>query len=132
MTTLNRSSLWYHIPSFGEIEFTPSILAHFEKYQQKRRWHREAGGQLFWEYTQSGHKRVGAITGPRRTDLRTRTSYKADPNKEQTEIDEHYEKGFYLLGDWHTHPEPIAKPSSEDREAIQDIFREGLHNLSLL
>ena len=126
MIRLHRESLWYDIPGLGEIEFTPSVLAHFEEHQQKYRWRSEAGGQLFWEHAPDGHRRVAASTGTRPTDKRTRTSYKADARQEQVEIDEHYEKGLYLLGDWHTHTEPIATPSRVDYEAIQEIYRSSI------
>lgn len=127
MTKNRTDSLWYSIPEFGDVEFTRPVLAHLKKYQQKCKWSREAGGQLFWQYASEGHKRVAVITGPRSTDKRTRTSYKADHVKEQIEIDEYYEKGYFLLGDWHTHPESIASPSSEDRKAIRDIYRSSVN-----
>lgn len=127
MTGIHTLSLWYSIPEFGVVEFTPSVLAHFKKYQQKCRWNREAGGQLFWKYSPEGYRRVAAITGPRPTDKRTRTSYKADHTKEQIEIDERYEQGLFLLGDWHTHPEPIARPSCEDRQAIREIYSSSIN-----
>lgn len=121
-----EESFSYHLPNFGEIVFPAFVLAHLDRYRQKRRWHKEAGGQLFWEYMPDGKKRIGSITGPRPSDKRTRTSYKADPNVEQQEIDDYYEKGLYFLGDWHTHPEKIATPSGDDRRAVQEIFHSSV------
>lgn len=123
---VSRASLWYHIPgSFGHIEFPPEVLEYFEQFQQRDRKAKEAGGQIFWEYAPDGHRRVARITGPRPTDKRSRCNYKADHRIEQQEIDEFYEQGVYLLGDWHTHPESIASPSSADIEVIRDIYRKS-------
>lgn len=122
MSMPHETSFFYSLPDFGEIEIPPFVLEHFAKHQQVRCWHKEAGGQLFWEHMANGKKRLGAITGPRPSDRRTRTSYKAAPNVEQLEIDSHYDRGLFFLGDWHTHPEPIARPSADDRKAIQEIY----------
>ncbi|WP_370258766.1 Mov34/MPN/PAD-1 family protein [Marinobacter nauticus] len=117
-------SFWYCLPDgLGYIEFPPRILEHFVSFQQKQPHDKEAGGQLFWEYSPEGHRRVALVTGPRPTDQRSRTRYKADHRQEQIEINRNYDRGLYLLGDWHTHPEAIARPSAADIEAIQDIYR---------
>ena len=108
---VRRSSIWCEAPELGLIEFPPVIQEHFERYQQTAKKDKEAGGQLFWKYADEGHILVGAITGPRPTDKRSRTGYKADHKQEQLEIDHFYGEGLYLLGDWHTHPEPVASPS---------------------
>lgn len=122
MSTTQSTSLWFQLPDSSEIEFPPQLLAHFQKHQQRRKSDKEAGGQLFWEFAPEGHMRVAAVTGPRKSDSRSRTSYKADAQKEQMEIDAYYEEGCYFLGDWHTHPERIASPSSQDRTAIREIY----------
>lgn len=118
-----RSSIWCEAPELGLIEFPPVIQEHFERYQQTAKKDKEAGGQLFWRYAAEGHILVDAITGPRPTDKRSRAGYKADHKQEQLEIDHFYGEGLYLLGDWHTHPEPVASPSSLDVVVIQEIYR---------
>lgn len=119
-----RSTLWYFVPGgVGWMEFPLLVLQHFERFQQKRFWDKEAGGQLFWEPTPEGHKRIAAITGPRSTDRRSRYAYKADHAQEQIEIDQKYQIGQYFMGDWHTHPERIARPSALDIQAIKQIYQ---------
>ena len=104
-------SFWYSLPDgLGEIEFPPTVLEHFDFYRQTHPKDKEAGGQLFWQYAPEGHRRVASVTGPRPTDQRSRARYKADHRQEQIEINCHYERGLYFLGDWHTHPELIATP----------------------
>ena len=126
MSKTQSTSLWIRLPDSREIEFPQQILAHFEKHQQKRKNDKEAGGQLFWEFASAGHMRVAAVTGPRHTDIRSRTSYKANSEQEQLEIDAFYENDCYFLGDWHTHPERIASPSPEDRKAIREIYNSSI------
>lgn len=119
-----QSSFWYLAPGrVGHIEITPSVLAHFEAFQQQDPGDLEAGGQLFWEYGGEGHRRVTTITGPRPGDFRGRFRYKADYRQEQLEIDSLYEQGKFYLGDWHTHPEAIAEPSVVDIQTITKIYR---------
>lgn len=118
-----QESFWYFLPDeMGELEFPPEALDYLAFYRQKQPWDKEAGGQLFWEYAADGHKRVALVTGPRPTDRRSRTHYKADHIQEQIEIDRYYEQGKYLLGDWHTHPQAVASPSRTDIEAIREIY----------
>lgn len=122
------ASVWYKLPkNEGHLEFPAHILEYMSKYQQTCFWHKEAGGQLFWEYTNEGKKRVSAITGPRNTDQRSRYRYKPDHTKEQREIDEFYNQGLYLLGDWHTHAQKAPKPSTDDIHAIQEIFSRSIN-----
>lgn len=119
-----HSSLWYWVTDdVGWIEFPPEILQHFEQNKQVSTRDREAGGQLFWTWTPEGRRRVSAITGPRPTDRRSRRRYKADHYQEKIEIDEKYQDGHYFLGDWHTHPESIARPSETDRQVIKEIYQ---------
>lgn len=117
-------SIWFSLPNnAGVIEFTARVLNHFSKYQQIKPKDKEAGGQLFYEFSSKGHKRVVLATGPRLTDRRTRTSYKPSLWCEQREIDRLYKKKLYWLGDWHTHPEAKPKPSNTDVRSVKEIFK---------
>jgi integrative and conjugative element protein (TIGR02256 family) len=117
-------SLWYDLPDeVGLLEFPPAILAHFGRFMQTQPWHKEAGGQLFWEYAPNGYRRVGAITGPRPRDRRSRFGYKPDHIAEQQEIDKYYSQGLYFLGDWHTHPQKVAQPSPRDTKTILETYK---------
>jgi len=120
---IDNRPFWLIAPEpIGLIEFTQCTIEHFIKFQQRHHYDAEAGGQLFWEYAPEGHKRIAKVTGPRSTDRRSRTSYKADSRVEQKEIDDFYEQGIYWLGDWHTHPEPFPRPSSTDIRTIKKIY----------
>src|SRR4051794_31988873 len=58
--------------------FTDPVLNHFEKPRQRKWWHREAGGQLSARFDLPRIV-IEEATGPRRTDWRTRYSYR--PNR---------------------------------------------------
>ena len=97
------------------------VLRHLESHRQTRLWHREAGGQLFARFD-PGAVLVERITGPRRTDRRSRASYHPDRAAEQREIHDMHALGFHYVGDWHTHPETLPLPSAVDRSAMVDMF----------
>ena len=106
--------------------FTDPVVETFSKHRQLRFWQREAGGQLFGLFRGSKIEVVEA-TGPRRTDRRTRTSYVPDRRAEQREIDERFGRGLHFLGDWHTHPEKVPRPSSPDLASLDDTVRRSVH-----
>ena len=105
-----------------------NVLRHFKKHQQTRGWSLEAGGQLFAKLSLE-EVVIEKATGPRRSDLRSRTSYVPDPVVEQSEIDHWYRKGLHYVGDWHTHPESVPQASGSDRASIRDSFIRSQHSL---
>lgn len=106
-----------------------SVLLKFQKSRQRRWWQPESGGQLFARI--SGTRIVvEEATGPRRTDKRSRTSYIPDRKAEQREIDARSSKGLHYVGDWHTHPEAIPRPSSTDIVSIAELVQKSTHMLN--
>src|SRR6267378_3125357 len=90
--------------------FSPAVLEHFAKYRQLRSWQREAGGQIFARLTLPDIY-IEEATGPRRSDCRTRTTYRPNRRAEQREIAGRHGQGLHFIGDWHTHPEALPVPS---------------------
>lgn len=123
-----NESFWYYVPyGVGWIEFTPNVLEHLAQHRQTTNRDSEAGGQLFYADAPEGHIRIEAITGPRKTDKRSRSRYKPDRGAELVEIDEHFLRQLHYIGDWHTHPELIARPSGNDIAAITEIFKRSIN-----
>lgn len=112
-----------------QLSFDDKVLSHFDRYRQTRFWHREAGGLLF-SHLALPKIDVCAITGPRRTDHRSRYSYWPDERAEQREIDEMFGRGLHFVGCWHTHPEDVASPSHVDTRNISDCVRRSDHALN--
>lgn len=120
----------YHLGISGQILLlNEKTIAHFKKHQQKRFYQREAGGQLFASYD-SGNIIIEVVTGPRKTDKRSKYSYVPDRNAEQEEISLMHSKGLHYIGDWHTHPEPSPRPSDCDHKNIKECFAKSSHSLN--
>lgn len=107
---------------------TDDVVAHFDKHRQRLFWQKEAGGQLFARFN-AAETVVEAVTGPRPTDLRTRTTYKPDRQAEQIEIMQMFEAGLHYVGDWHTHPDPHPQPSKLDISSFAACYTSSVHEL---
>ena len=111
------------------LSFDDTVLTHFEQHRQTRFWHREAGGLLFARLALPTIK-VCAITGPRRTDRRSRYSYWPYKRAEQREIHKMFSRDLHFVGCWHTHPEDVPSPSLVDTRNISDCVRRSQHALN--
>jgi integrative and conjugative element protein (TIGR02256 family) len=85
-------------------------------------WTPESGGQMFgkidgWNIV------VSEVTGPRRKDVRSRTSFVFDVESANAEIADRFARGSHYLGDWHTHPESSPQPSSQDKQNAARMFK---------
>src|SRR5687768_13492126 len=122
--------LEYAIGSSGQVlVLSGEVVRKFRRYRQKRWYQREAGGQLFARLSPSRIV-IEEATGPRRTDRRTRTSYVPDRAAEQREIDGRHREGLHFVGDWHTHPEELPRPSGLDVASISESVRKSSHALN--
>ncbi len=113
----------------SNLVFSDAVLAHFKKHRQERLRDTEAGGQLFARLTRF-EVYVEVATGPRPEDKRTRTSYVPNRESERREIKYMFQQGLHFVGDWHTHPERIAHPSSIDEDTIADCADKSSHDLN--
>lgn len=111
------------------LSFSQTVLAHFDRHRQTRRWQREAGGQLFARFALP-EIQVEEATGPRRSDWRTRYSYHPNRRAERREIVARHADGLHFIGDWHTHPEPIPAPSPQDIRSMRDLVTKSEHVLN--
>lgn len=128
---MNTSPLLYLLPGeLGSIEFSASVLEHFEKHKQHSWYSCEAGGQLFASSVGGQIAKVLDVTGPRRTDRRSLFGYVPDRSAERIEIADRYAHGLHFIGDWHTHRQPIPFPSSTDNRNMRDLVRLSSHDLA--
>jgi integrative and conjugative element protein (TIGR02256 family) len=113
----------------GPVELGDEVLERFRRHRQTRWWRREAGGQLFARFG-PGRLLVASATGPRPGDGRWRLAYRPDRAAEQREIDAMFARGLHYVGDWHTHPEDVPRPSPTDLDSIAECARRSRHELS--
>lgn len=111
------------------LNFSQGVLSHLNRHRQTRFWQREAGGLLFARLLLPKIE-ICEITGPRRTDRRTRFSYWPDENLEKREIDAMFKRDLHFVGCWHSHPEDVASPSHVDVRNISDCVRRSKHALN--
>ena len=122
--------LSYAVGQSGQrLAIEDQVLQHFRRWQQKRWYQKEAGGQLF-AVLQSQTVVITEATGPRRTDKRSRFTYIADRHAERDEIEERYSRGLHFVGDWHTHPEHVPAPSGVDIKSIAECVTKSEHPLN--
>lgn len=121
--------LLFNIGGSGQsLSLTKPVLEHFEKWRQDAHWKTEAGGQLFG-VNEGPHIIIKKATGPRQADHRSRVFFIADRASEIREIRKLHKLGLHYLGDWHTHPEDIPRPSATDITSMRDIFTKSTHEL---
>lgn len=113
----------------GKIVFSREVVSHLMNHRQAWPCQLEAGGQLFARF-EKGNVLIEAITGPRATDQSGRLYYIPDRTAEQREIDEYFAKGLHFVGDWHTHPERIPRPSQRDSHSLKECFASSQHGLN--
>ena len=112
------------------VEFSQSVLAHFNRNAQSSPNSPEAGGQLFAQITEDGnHWFVSSATGPRPNDKRSRFFFKPNRRSEQREIHAEFEKGNHYVGDWHTHPQQSPQPSARDISSMAEMVQKSTHQL---
>jgi integrative and conjugative element protein (TIGR02256 family) len=104
------------------------VLATFDAHRQRRFYQREAGGQLFARVRKDDWV-ICSATGPRPRDRRGRFSFWPHRPSEQEEIFQHHALGLDYVGDWHTHPEDVPTPSSDDLSSISEVVRRSTHHL---
>jgi len=108
---------------------TDPVLAHLDRHRQTTAMSKEAGGQLFARFN-GNNITLERATGPRRSDQRSWLSFIPDRIAERREIKRLFKEGLHYVGDWHTHPEPIPRPSKTDAHSFLEVFRKSRHQLA--
>ncbi len=124
------NELCYKVGESGQIlVLAEDVFRHFHEHRQILPNQLEAGGQLFATFDEATI-RISRATGPRRSDKRSIHRFIPNRLAERREIAALFRKGLHYVGDWHTHPQRIAMPSSTDINSITDTFRLSRHGLA--
>ncbi len=111
-----------------QLVFAESVLKTFYQNRQVGFLKREAGGQLFARI-QSDIVEVVKATGPHKKDFRKRFGFVPNKKRLKNEIIEYFDQGLHYVGDWHSHPQKIPKPSMLDIRSMKQCFRQSNHEL---
>lgn len=121
--------LRYSIVSGGPaIILTDDMLAVFDRYRQRSHRDKEAGGQLFAKFEGTETVIVDA-TVPSLLDRRNRTRFEPNQWLQQREIRAKRDQGLHFVGDWHSHPEAVPRPSYVDLHSMRECFACSMHDL---
>lgn len=120
----------YRARSSGQsVVLSDDVLAHLSCYRQVDPAAEEGGGQLFATF-QTGAVVLEKATGPRSSDRRSRFWFHPNRQAERREIKQQFKLGRHYVGDWHTHPERMPRPSGQDIASFHDLFRNSRHGLA--
>ena len=86
-------------------------------------------GQLFTRDLASERVLVEAATVLKPT-LATRAKVRFDTAAAMDERQAMFDRGLHCIGLWHTHPEPVPEPSSEDTALARDYARAAMPQAS--
>lgn len=116
------------LPTGIAVKVEPQVLSHLAAHRQTSCLRKESGGQLFARIRPQEWTIVTA-TGPRKSDWRSRFGYHPNRKAENEEIERMFDDGLHFVGDWHTHPQKVPRPSGTDRNSIGDIVTKSVHEL---
>lgn len=109
--------------------FSSDVIKHILSHRQRRPNQAEAGGQLFATF-ENNTVLVRRATGPRRADKRSRFRFIPHRISERREIKRMFKAGLHYVGDWHTHPQVVPRPSDIDLSNMADMFAKSHHGLA--
>lgn len=113
-----------------KIELSTDVLRVFLKHKQIKNDSPEAGGILLGQ-VKGKYIYISRVTTPSYLDISSRYEFVRDRYTAQLIVN----SSFYnsdgrtiYLGEWHTHPENIPSPSSQDFKMIKNQFRKNTLN----
>ncbi|MCH8247966.1 MAG: Mov34/MPN/PAD-1 family protein [Proteobacteria bacterium] len=122
--------LRYTMVDSGQVlVLSDAVVKHIVSNRQSRSGQAEAGGQLFATFEDSTVL-VTRATGPRKADHRSRFCFIPHRVSERREIKQLFKAGLHFVGDWHTHPQSVPRPSEIDLSNISDMFAKSRHGLA--
>ena len=114
---LNESLTFRNVQGDG-FKLAATVLGQMLTYAQHELALKEAGGILLGRYIlDSNDAVVDQVTVPTPGDVRTRVNFVRAKRGHQESADQAWSNSRgtrHYLGEWHTHPEPLPKPSQVD------------------
>ncbi len=120
----------YKLPGF-ELILQPNVLRIMESFIQDDNKKHESGGILLGQI-KDGKIYVQKASTPCKFDRSGRYYFHRDKDAAQIIIDFEFANSggsVIYLGEWHTHPEAVPTPSSQDRRMIKGQYNNGTLNV---
>jgi len=120
-------SFEYELPNKEKLVLQDEAVEYFSQRKQ-RKFQFERGGILFAEFDE-GRTMISLAAGPYKNDVKLPFQYRANKENAQKDIERKFEEGLHYAGEWHTHPQKIPIPSSQDIDAIKCCYNKSEHKL---
>lgn len=114
------SEISYHLSGESwRLQFTPDVISILSADAQVSPDAPESVGQL---YSRDLTRPILLVERATKlpTSMASRTKVKFDPKQAFEERKQLFKDGLHCVGIWHTHPEPYASPSGEDKVLARD------------
>lgn len=111
--------------AMGKVIIKSEAVRTMLDYRQIELNHKEAGGLLIGRFpTQGNHRVIESVTTPILTDRRSRTTFYRScwHNLKLRRAWKKSNNTLTLIGTWHTHPEPIPRPSQTDLQDWRKVL----------
>lgn len=109
------------------LEFSDDALETFKDHRQGEN-QSESGGILIGRIFKDSHVLIELATTPTGYDKASRYGFESSQRASQKIVNTiwHRSKGESIyLGEWHSHPELVPKPSSRDKQMIRNMFNQS-------
>lgn len=127
---MSEAHLSFRLPDAAwALEFSIEVQRTLGASAQLQRGSRESVGQIFTRCLASERVLVEVATVLKPT-LAMRMKVRFDTAAALAERQAMFDRGLHCIGLWHTHPEPVPEPSSEDRSLALDYARAAMPQVS--
>lgn len=120
----------------GYVKITEDVLKIINSYKQFDKNTNEAGGVLVGRFiSNSKNVVIDYVSIPMKGDIRRRRFFNRKRKEHQEFVDKYWNEGegtFNYIGEWHTHPESIPRPSTIDKSEWKRILKEAKYNSDYL
>ncbi|MFD1954105.1 Mov34/MPN/PAD-1 family protein [Paenibacillus thailandensis] len=121
---------------FGDklVKFTDEVVEILNSYRQVKKKQHEAGGILLGRIFDD-QIIIQQITTPGPGDKSGRYFFERNVKRAQWFVDLAWRSSngeVIYLGEWHTHPEPVPRPSSVDQKLITNMLRDSKMSIDFL
>ena len=123
-------TLVYELPNRELLIIDSEVVCYLSRKKQKR-FQFERGGILFAHF-EEGKTIVSLATGPYKKDLQRPFQYQPHKKSAQNDIESKFKEGLHYIGEWHTHPQKIPRPSQQDLNTLQHCYRRSKHILNFM